>query len=323
MSSEPTMRAITQDSLGGPEVLRLADLPRPRPIPTEVQVRVHAAGVNPVDWKSRESGGIAGLLGAPPFVLGWDVSGVVTEVGFGVHTLKVGDEVYGMPWFPRPAAAYAEYVTAPSRQFALKPRTVGHETAAAVPLAGLTAWQSLVDAAGVEAGQRVLIHAAAGGVGHLAVQIAKHLGAHVIGTASAAKHDWLRELGADEVVDYTKVRFEDVVSDVDVVIDLVGEAQDATTTRSLQTLRPGGTIVAVPSGVAPEVLEGARARGLNATAFLVEPDGAALSRIAGLIDEGVVRVEVADVLPLAEAGEAQRRVREGRTRGKIVLSVTD
>ncbi|MFD7515770.1 NADP-dependent oxidoreductase [Streptomyces niveus] len=323
MSSEPTMRAITQDSLGGPEVLRLADLPRPRPIPTEVQVRVHAAGVNPVDWKSRESGGIAGLLGAPPFVLGWDVSGVVTEVGFGVHTLKVGDEVYGMPWFPRPAAAYAEYVTAPSRQFALKPRTVGHETAAAVPLAGLTAWQSLVDAAGVAAGQRVLIHAAAGGVGHLAVQFAKHLGAHVIGTASAAKHDWLRELGADEVVDYTKVRFEDAVSDVDVVIDLVGEAQDATTTRSLQTLRPGGTIVAVPSGVAPEVLEGARARGLNATAFLVEPDGAALGRIAGLIDEGVVRVEVADVLPLAEAGEAQRRVREGRTRGKIVLSVTD
>lgn len=321
MSSEPTMRAITQDSLGGPEVLRLSDRPRPRPLPTEVLVRVHAAGVNPVDWKSRETGGIAGLLGEPPFVLGWDVSGVVEEVGFGVHTLKAGDEVFGMPWFPRPASAYAEYVTAPSRQFALKPRTIDHDTAAAVPLAGLTAWQALVDAAHVEAGQRVLIHAAAGGVGHLAVQIAKHLGAHVIGTASAAKHDWLRELGADELVDYTKVRFEDVVSDVDVVIDLVGEGHDSTTTRSLGTLRPGGTLVAVPSGVAPEVLADARGRGLNATAFLVEPDGAALTRLAGLIDQGVVRVEVEDVLPLAEAAEAHRRVQEGRTRGKIVLSV--
>ncbi|WP_330177040.1 NADP-dependent oxidoreductase [Streptomyces sp. NBC_01498] len=323
MSSEPTMRAVVQDSLGGPEVLRLADLPRPRPLPTEVLVRVRAAGVNPVDWKSRESGGIAGLLGEPPFVLGWDVSGVVEEVGFGVHTLKVGDEVYGMPWFPRPASAYAEYVTAPSRQFALKPRTIDHAAAAAVPLAGLTAWQALVDAAGVEAGRRVLIHAAAGGVGHLAVQFAKHLGAHVIGTASAAKHDWLRELGADEVVDYTRVRFEEAVSDVDVVIDLVGEGHDATTTRSLETLRPGGTIVAVPSGVAPEVLAGARARGLNATAFLVEPDGASLARIAALIDAGTVRVGVEDVLPLAEAAEAHRRVQEGRTRGKIVLSVTD
>lgn len=322
MSSEPTMRAIIQDSLGGPEVLRLSDRPRPRPLPTEVLVRVHAAGVNPVDWKSRESGGIAGLLGEPPFVLGWDVSGVVEEAGFGVHTLKAGDEVYGMPWFPRPASAYAEYVTAPSRQFALKPRTIDHHTAAAVPLAGLTAWQALVDAAHVGAGQRVLIHAAAGGVGHLAVQIAKHLGAHVIGTASATKHDWLRELGADELVDYTKVRFEDVVSGVDVVIDLVGEGHDSTTTRSLGTLRPGGTLVAVPSGVAPEVLEDARGRGLNATAFLVEPDGAALTRLAGLIDQGAVRVEVEDVLPLAEAAEAHRRVQEGRTRGKIVLGVT-
>lgn len=233
---------------------------------------------------------------------------MVEEVGFGVHTLKVGDEVYGMPWFPRPASAYAEYVTAPSRQFALKPRTLDHNTAAGVPLVGLTAWQALVDAAHVAAGQRVLIHAAAGGVGHLAVQFAKHLGAYVIGTASAAKHDWLRELGADEVVDYTQVRFEEAVGDVDVVIDLVGEGHDATTSRSLETLRPGGTIVAVPSGVAPEVLDSARARGLNATAFLVEPDGASLTRIAGLIDEGAVRVEVEGVLPLADAAEAHRRV---------------
>jgi alcohol dehydrogenase-like protein len=146
-----------------------------------------------LDWKTREGGGMAGVLGEPPFILGWDVSGVVEEVGFGVHTLEVGDEVYGMPWFPRQAGAYAEYVAAPSRQFARRPTGLDHDRAAAMPLAALTAWQSLVDAAHVGAGQRVLIHAAAGGVGHFAEQFAKHLGAHVIGTARAEKHDWLAE----------------------------------------------------------------------------------------------------------------------------------
>ncbi|MER7660213.1 NADP-dependent oxidoreductase [Streptomyces sp. NPDC096193] len=321
MTSSPTMRAITQDTLGGPDVLRLAEVARPEPLPTEVLVRVHAAGVNPVDWKTREGGGMAGVLGEPPFVLGWDVSGVVEAVGFGVHTLEVGDEVYGMPWFPRQAGAYAEYVTAPARQFVRKPSTVGHDLAAAVPLAGLTAWQALVDAARVEPGQRVLVHAAAGGVGHFAVQFAKHLGAHVIGTAREAKHDWLRSLGADELVDYTAVRFEDAVKDVDVVIDLIGDGVEETSTRSLATLRPGGTLVAVPSGVSPELVAAAEARGLMAKPYLVEPDGPSLARIAALIDEGTVRVEVEDVLPLAEAAEAHRRGEQGRTRGKLVLHV--
>ncbi len=323
MSTAPTMRAITQDTFGGPEVLRLTEVERPTPLPTEVLVRVHAAGVNPVDWKTREGGGMAGVLGEPPIVLGWDVSGVVEEVGFGVHTLEVGDEVYGMPWFPRRAGAYAEYVTAPARQFARKPATVGHEEAAAVPLAALTAWQALVDAAGVTAGQRVLVHAAAGGVGHFAVQFAKHLGAHVIGTARAAKHDWLRSLGADELIDYTAVRFEDAVKDVDVVIDLIGDGVDGTSTRSLKTLRPGGTIVAVPSGVSPKLLKEAEAQGLTAKPYLVEPDGPALARIAALIDDGTVHVEVEDVLPLAEAAEAHRRGEAGRTRGKLVLRVAN
>ncbi|MFE4370833.1 NADP-dependent oxidoreductase [Streptomyces sp. NPDC056835] len=320
-SNARTMRAITQDTFGGPEVLRLTELARPQPLPTEVQVRVHAAGVNPVDWKTRAGGGMAGVLGEPPFVLGWDVSGVVTEVGFGVHTFQVGDEVYGMPWFPRQAGAYAEYVTAPARQFARKPASVGHDQAAAVPLAALTAWQSLVDAARVEPGQRVLVHAAAGGVGHFAVQFAKYLGAHVIGTAGAAKHDWLRSLGADELVDYTAVRFEDAVRDVDVVIDLVGDEHDMTSTRSLTTLRPGGLLVAVPSGVSPELHDAALAREVRASAYLVEPDGASLARIAELIDRGVVKVEVEDVLPLADAAEAHRRGERGRTRGKLVLRV--
>ncbi|MEU5209014.1 NADP-dependent oxidoreductase [Streptomyces sp. NPDC020742] len=319
----PVMRAVVQDAVGGPEVLRLAEVPRPEPLPTEVLVRVRSAGVNPVDWKTRSGGGMAGVLGEPPFVLGWDVSGVVEAVGFGVHTLEVGDEVFGMPWFPRAASAYAEYVTAPARQFVRKPAGLGHDEAAAVPLAALTAWQALVDAARVRPGDRVLIHAAAGGVGHFAVQIAKHLGATVIGTASAAKHAWLRDLGADELIDYTTCRFEEQVADVDVVLDLVGEGHDATSSRSLATLRPGGLLVAVPSGVAPELAERARAMGLRTSAYLVEPDGAALGRIAALLEKGELRVEVSDVTPLERAAEAHRRGEEGRTRGKVVLRVSE
>ncbi len=316
-----SMRAVSQDAFGGPEVLRVVEAPKPEPLPTEVLVRVRAAGVNPVDWKSRAGAGMAEVLGEPPFVLGWDVSGVVEKVGFGVYTLEVGDEVYGMPWFPRQAGAYAEYVTAPSRQFARKPRSLDHVHAAGVPLAALTAWQSLIDAAGVESGQRVLIHGAAGGVGHFAVQIARHLGAHVIGTARESKHEWLRALGAAELIDYTAVRFEDVLKDVDTVIDLIGDEHDKTSTRSLRVLRPGGLLIAVPSGASPRLGARAAELGVRAHGFLVEPDGHALKKIASLIDEGAVRVEVEDVLPLDQAAEAHRRGEQGRTRGKLVLRV--
>lgn len=320
--SGSTMRAVTQDVFGGPEVLRVAEVPRPEPLPTEVLVRVHAAGVNPVDWKTRSGGGMAGVLGAPPFVLGWDVSGVVAEVGFGVTTLRPGDEVYGMPWFPRQAGGYAEYVTAPSRQFVRKPASIGHEAAAAVPLAALTAWQILVDTADVRPGQRVLVHAAAGGVGHFAVQFARHLGARVVGTASAARHAWLAGLGADELIDYTATRFEDEVKDVDVVIDLVGDGHDSTSTRSLRVLRPGGLLVAVPSGVSPELAAAADAAGVRTSGFLVEPDGPALTRVAELIDAGKAEVAVERVYPLDQASRAHADGETNRTRGKLVLDVT-
>ncbi|MFD7991417.1 NADP-dependent oxidoreductase [Streptomyces mexicanus] len=321
--SADTMRAVVQDGFGGPEVLRIQQVPRPAPLPTEVLVRVHAAGINPVDWKSRAGGGMAGVLGEPPFTLGWDVSGVVEEVGFGVTTLKPGDEVYGMPWFPRAANAYAEYVTAPARQFARKPATLDHVHAAAVPLAALTAWQALVDTAHVQAGQRVLVTAAAGGVGHFAVQFARHLGAHVTATASAARHTWLKEIGADETIDYTTTRFEDATDAVDVVIDLVGDAHDRTSTRSLKVLRPGGLLVAVPDGVSPELAQAAEAAGVRTTPFLVEPDGAALTAIADLIDAGHVTVEVEETFPLDQVAAAHTRGEAGRTRGKLVLTVTD
>lgn len=218
---------------------------------------------------------------------------------------------------------HAEYVTAPARQFARKPASLNHDEAAAVPLAALTAWQILVDTADVRPGQRVLVHAAAGGVGHFAVRIAKHLGAHVIATASAGKHAWLRELGADEVVDYTATRFEEELSDVDVVVDLVGDEIDTTSTRSLAVLRPGGLLVAVPSGVSEELAGKAAAAGVRARPFLVEPDGTALTTLAGLIDSGAIKVEVAAVLPLEQAAEAHRQQASGRTRGKIVLRVAE
>src|ERR671931_462550 len=214
------MRAIRQESFGGPEVMRLVEVDRPQPLPTEVLVRVHAAGVNPVDWKTRAG---QGMLRALPFVVGWDVAGVVEAVGRGVTRFAPGDEVLGMPWFPRQAGAYAEYVTAPSRQFARKPDAMSFEQAGGLPLAGLTAWQALVETAGIGRGDRVLVHAAAGGVGHLAVQIAKARGAHVIGTARAAKHAFLRGLGADELIDYTATDFAAVLSDVDVVFDPIAE----------------------------------------------------------------------------------------------------
>ncbi|XHM62302.1 NADP-dependent oxidoreductase [Streptomyces iranensis] len=313
------MRAVVQDAPGGPEVLRVAEVARPEPLPTEVLVRVHAAGVNPVDWKTRQGGGMAGVLGEPPFTLGWDVSGVVEEVGFGVTTLAPGDEVYGMPWFPRQAGGYAEFVTGPARQFARRPATLSHEAAAAVPLAALTAWQILVDTAKVEAGQRVLVHAAAGGVGHFAVQFARHLGATVVGTARESRHEWLGRLGAAELIDYTKQRFEDTVGNVDVVIDLLGEEYDATSTRSLEVLEKGGLLVAVPGGVSPELREAADARTVRTSPFLVEPDGAALTTIAGLIDQGAVEVEVEEVFPLEEAARAHRQGEDGHTRGKLVL----
>ena len=320
--SDSSMRAVVQHALGGPDVLSVQEVPRPEPLPTEVRVKVHAAGINPVDWKTRAGAGMAGVLGEPPFILGWDVSGVVEEAGFGVTTLKLGDEVYGMPWFPRAAGGYAEYVTAPARQFARKPASLSHEQAAAVPLAALTAWQALVDTANLQPGQRVLIHAAAGGVGHFAVQFAKHLNAHVIGTASGRHHAWLTELGADELVDYTAVRFEDEVKDIDVVIDLVGDEHDNTSTRSLDVLRPGGLLVAIPSGVSPELHAAADARGLRSSAFLVEPDAPALTRIAELIDAGKVQVQVEEVFDLEHAADAHARGETGRTRGKLVLRVT-
>ena len=304
---------------GGPEVLELREIDRPEPAPTEVLVRVAAAGVNPVDWKVREESWLPDLMGEPPLVLGWDVAGAVEAVGDGVTRFAPGDRVFGMPWFPRLARAYAEYVTAPSRHFARTPDALSDDAAGGLPLAGLTAWQALVDTAGVGEGDRVLIHAAAGGVGHLAVQIAKARGAHVIGTARAEKHEFLRELGVEEAIDYTAESFEDLVADVDVVLDLVGG--DDYGLRSLQTLREGGLLIAIPAGVTDAVATAAAEQSKRATGILVEPDAAGLESLASLVDQGRLRVEIEATFPLAEAAEAHARLQDGRARGKVVLTV--
>jgi NADPH:quinone reductase-like Zn-dependent oxidoreductase len=314
-AASATMQAIRQRSLGGPDVLELATVARAEPQPTEVLVRVAAAGVNPVDWKTRASGG---FLGRPPFTVGWDIAGVVEAVGVGVTRFAVGDRVFGMPRFPREAAAYAEYATAPSRQLARIPQRLGDIEAAAVPLAALTAWQSLVDTAGVQPGQRVLIHAAAGGVGHLATQIAKARGAYVLGTARSEKHAFLRSIGVDEPIDYTTTDVFSAARDIDVVLDLVG---GETGRRSLATLRDGGLLICVPTDVAREALAEAKQIGARATGILVEPDGHALTEIAALIDSDRMRVEVGTVLPLEQAARAHELGESGRTQGKTVLTV--
>lgn len=307
------MHAVRQETLGGPEVLELVEAPRPAPVPTEVLVRVRAAGVNPVDWKTRARGG---FLGDPPFTVGWDVAGVVEEVGFGVTRFAPGDRVFGMPRFPREAAAYAEYVTSPSRQLARTPEELSDVEAAALPLAGLTAWQALVETAAVAAGHRVLVLGAAGGVGHLAVQIAKARGAYVIGTASAAKHDFLSSLGVDEAVDYASEKVGERVGNVDVLFDVVGDdAEDA-----LSTVRDGGIVVTLSGSAAGPLRElgGDRVR---VESILVEPDRTGMEAIAGLAEAGTLRPHVSKTFSLRDAGRAHEHGETGRTQGKLVLTV--
>jgi NADPH:quinone reductase-like Zn-dependent oxidoreductase len=310
------MRAVSQDSAGAPDVLKIVETRRPEPGRGEILVRVHAAGVNPADWKTRQRGVLDGT--PAPFTLGFDVSGVVEETGDGVTLFQPGDEVFGMPRFPHPAGAYAEYVTAPARHFAPRPRGLTHVESAALPLASLTAWQALVDTAGVGPGQRVLVHAAAGGVGHVAVQIAKARGARVIGTASAGKHELLRSLGVDELVDYRTQDFTEAVRDVDVVLDPLGGAHCA---RSLRTLRRGGRLVSLlpPDDTFP--YEEAEAAGVRAGFMLVEPDQQGLREITRLVEGGRLRVIADAVFPLEDAAAAHTLGETGRTTGKIVLSV--
>ncbi|MFC4119202.1 NADP-dependent oxidoreductase [Nonomuraea zeae] len=308
------MRAIVYRAFGEPEVLELAEVPRPVPQRHEVLVRVRAAGVNPPDWKLRRTPFPPDYT-EPPLTPGWDVSGVVEEIGEYTGRFKPGDEVFGMVNFPYAARAYADYLVARPRQLARKPEGVDHVQAAALPMAALTAWQAFSDIAGVSPGQRVLVHAAAGGVGHLAVQLAKLRGAYVIGTTRAAKHDFVRKLGADEVIDYTSVDFAEVVSDVDLVLDMVGRDYPV---RSIPVLKPGGTFIA-GAGTTPADVAALDRAGVRWGRFSVEPDHAALEEIARLVAAGKLVAHVDRVFPLADAAAAHALMESGDFVGKLVL----
>ena len=306
------MKAVVIREHGGPEVLEVLDVERPKPGPAEVLIRTAAAGVSPVDWQVRAGSWVPDAMGEPPMILGWDVAGRVEEAGDDVLRFEPGDRVFGLPRFPEIARCDAEYVAAPERFLALIPDSISDEQAGALPLAGLTAWQAL-DYAEVGEGDRVLVQAAAGGVGHLAVQIAKARGAYVIGTARSEKHAFLRELGVDEPIDYTAGPLEETVSDVDVVLDLVSEDDDGLI-RSLATLGKGGLLVAV-AGELGRAGEQAK----RATAIDVEPDRAGLESLAALTEEGELEVVIEEAVPLELLAQAHERLQAGRVSGKLVL----
>lgn len=315
-----TMKAVQIHRYGEPEVLVYEDAPRPTIQPGQVLVQVHAAGVNPVDWKTRGGAGVAGGLGDHPFplILGWDISGVVVEVAEDVKTFAVGDEVYGMVNFPNRGVAYAEYVAAPVVELARKPSNLSHEEAAALPLAVLTAWQGLFTNGKLSAGQTVLIQAGAGGVGHLAVQLAKWKGAHVIATASGNNIGFVRELGADDVIDYRTTRLEDAIHDVDLVIEGVGAA---TLTSSIGLVKSGGTVISIVAHPTEEQKELALSAGVRLLRPMVYANSTDLEAISTLVAAGIVRPVVGATFPLVEASRAHELSETGHARGKIVLRV--
>jgi NADPH:quinone reductase-like Zn-dependent oxidoreductase len=309
-----TMKAVRFHSYGGSDVLVYEEMPRPQAGAGEVLIRVHAAGVNPLDWKVRDGHLKERMKHQLPLVPGWDVSGVVEAVPPDVTAYKIGDEVYGLLNFMG-NGAYAEYVATQNQNLALKPKSIDHIQAGAVPLAALTAWQALFDVADLQSGQTVLIHAAAGGVGHFAVQIAKWKEAKVIATASANNEGFLRELGADEVIDYRTTKFEEAVHDVDVVLDtMAGDTRQ----RSWQVLKKGGILVAT-LGITPQEIE--NQPGVRGGGLMVHPDFDQLTQIAALIDAGNLKPTVSTVLPLKEAARAHELSQTEHVKGKIVLQV--
>ncbi|KIF71667.1 NADPH:quinone reductase [Streptomyces sp. AcH 505] len=309
------MRVITQHTLGGPDVLTVVDAPEPRPLPTEVLVRVKAIGLNPLEARLRA--GEFPLIGRPPFILGWDISGVVAEAPQ-TWRFRPGDKVFGMPLFPRAASAYAEVVSAPALHLARKPASLSHVEASALPVVGLTAWQGLVDLGGVGEGDRVLVHGGGGGVGHVAIQIAKALGAYVITTAGRSKREFVEGCGADEVIDYTAVDFTQAVRDIDVVLDTIG---GDTVERSLEVLRPGGHLVTAVAEEDAGLTAKYEAAGMRFSGIAVDPDTVALRGLVDLVEQGRLRVHVQETFPFERVADAHRLLDGGHLQGKLVLTV--
>lgn len=311
------MRAIILKSFGGTEQLEEKEISAPSVAENEVLIKSVAIGLNPVDVKTRAGKGQAEKLKLDnPMILGWDVSGEVVETGEAVTQFRPGDNVFGMINLPGTGKTYAEYVAAPVEHIALKPSSITHQEAAASCLAAMTAWQALVDQAHLKKGDKILIHAASGGVGHFAVQFAKHLGAYVIGTSSRENREFVFSLGADEHIDYKSSRFEHVCPPVDVVLDTIGgENID----RSLQVLEQGGIIVSLPSGNSALVGEKAAAQNKKGIFFLVQSNSADMQQIASLLELGKVKAHVSRMFAFSQIREAHDLLESGKTKGKIVL----
>ncbi len=308
------MKAIRIHQFGGPEVLKMEEIEKPKPAADEVLIKIFATSVNPVDIKIRSGKNWERYKNPMPMTLGFDVSGTVEEAGSDVKNFKKGDEVYARPDLNKDGA-YAEYITMNAGKIGFKPKSLNHDEAAAVPLAALTAWQGIFDHGKLQAGQRILIHGASGGVGTFAVQFAKWKGAHVIGTASENNIDFLKQLGADEVIDYKKQKFEESIKDIDVVFDLIG---GDTQTKSVQVLKEGGILISTLGIVDKDLLA---QKNIQGEAYMAQSIPEQLNQIAKLIDEGKVKPIIAKILPLEEAAEAHKEIAEGHVRGKIVLEV--
>jgi NADPH:quinone reductase-like Zn-dependent oxidoreductase len=308
------MKAIILNDFGGVEQLQEVELPAPGIKEGEVLVQVKAISINPVDAKARAGKALTDLLkNDKPIILGWDISGVVLESTSPLFT--EGDDVFGLIRFPGSGRAYAEQVSVPAEQLAIKPENISYEEAAAATLAPLTAWQAFSDYGRLRPGQRILVHGAAGGVGHYAVQIARHIGAYVIGTSSAENKDFVLSLGANEHIDYKNQRFEEVAKDIDFVFDTVG-AENAD--RSLSVLKKGGTLITT-AGLSDTTKEKAKARGIFALGMHVQSAGEDMQHIAQLLEEGEMRSEIMKVFPLAQMADAHLQVETGKTRGKVVV----
>ena len=316
-----TMKAVRMHAFGGVDMLHYEEVERPLPQAGEVLVRVRAAVVNPVDWGAR-SYPMPSTTGAPgvrlPYILGWDLSGELVALGAGVTKFALGEAVYGMPRFPGEAKAYSEYTAVPVSDLARKPERLTYQEAAAVPMAALTAWQALFDTAGLHAGQTVLIPGGAGGVGHLAIQLAKWKGAQVITTTSTRNVAFVRELGADLVIDYTRASVADVVQEVDVVLDTMAED---VLRQALRGVKRGGRVVSLLRAHKELGEQLAAQAGVYFAFILVHPSGEQLAEIASLCDTGQLRVYLDAVFPLQEVAQAHQ-LSEGRhVRGKLVLTI--
>jgi NADPH:quinone reductase-like Zn-dependent oxidoreductase len=317
-SINSSMRHVVYDQFGERDVLHLVHSDIPELGANQVLVRVHGAGLNPIDWKTRKGLGFAArqIESSLPWTPGYDMAGEIVAVADDVTTLVPGDRVMGMIGFPADGGSYAEYAVARADELAIVPEELDLVTAGALPLAALTAWQALFEVAELEAGQKILIHAGAGGVGHFAVQFALERGAHVIATASAANRDFLSELGVHEVIDYRTSDAAEECYGLDVVLDLVG---GETGKRSLNCLGERGVLVTIPTVTADEIISAAEELGLRAHGMTVRPDVLDLDEIAELIEGGDVKVHVSQVFPMAKVADAHELLESGHVRGKLVL----